>query len=154
MLIVVCVMAFGPTTLAADGSGQPAGADDAKVPAVKVSDDSDFQKLPKPGAKVPLDGDHYFIYGFDKRPKLGAAIMKVEVFTQAGRPDTSFVVKGDLDMPSMKGAHSTGEKEFTLSKKGAYLLPSEIVMPGDWEFKFTFEKGGKTVFRGAYQFDI
>jgi hypothetical protein len=78
----------------------------------------------------------------------------VEIFTREGKQDTSYVVKGDLDMPSMRGAHSTGEKEFSLSKNGAYLLPSHLVMPGDWEFRFTFEKNGQKVFRGAYLFDI
>jgi hypothetical protein len=146
---VLCLMAFGPAAFAADAAKQTAGAGHAKA-----ADDKDFQKLPKPGEKVPLGADHYFIYGFNKPPKMGAAIMKVEIFTQAGKQDTSFTVKGDLDMPSMRGAHSTGEKKFTLSKNGAYLLPSNIVMPGDWEFRFTFEKNGKTVFRGAYPFDI
>lgn len=146
---VVCLPAFGTTALAADAAKQQACAGDARA-----ADDKDFTKLAQPGNKVPLDAEHYFIYGFTKPPKLGTAIMKVEIFTLAGKKDTSFVVKGDLDMPSMRGAHSTGEKEFNLSKNGAYLLPSNVVMPGDWEFKFAFEKNGKTVFRGAYLFDI
>lgn len=113
-----------------------------------------YQALPKPGAKVPIDASHYFIYGFDKPPKIGMAIMRVEVFTRDGKRDTSFVVKGDADMPSMRGAHSTGDKDFSLSAKGVYLLPVRLVMPGDWEIRFTFVKDGKVVFRGAYLFDI
>ena len=145
----VCLPAFDTAAPAADAAKQTTVAGDAKA-----TDAKDFPKLAQPGNKVPLDADYYFIYGFDKPPKLGTAIMKVEIFTRDGEQDTSFVVKGDLDMPSMRGAHSAGEKEFKLSKKGVYLLPSNIVMPGDWEFRFTFEKHGKTVFRGAYQFDI
>ena len=122
----------------------------APVPAAKV----EYQILPKPGKKVPLGPNHYFVFGFEKQPKIGRVIMKVEVFTQDGQRDTSFVVKGDMDMPSMRGAHSTGEKKFVLSAKGAYLMPSQIVMPGDWEFRLTIEKDGKTLFRGAYLFDI
>ena len=113
-----------------------------------------YQPLPKPGAKVSIDAGHYFIYGFDKAPKIGMAIMRVEVFTRDGKRDTSFVVKGDADMPSMRGAHSTGDKDFSLSAKGVYLLPVRLVMPGDWEVRFTFVKDGKVVFRGAYLFDI
>jgi hypothetical protein len=82
------------------------------------------------------------------------AIMRVEIFSRDGKRDTSFVVKGDADMPSMRGAHSTGDKDFALSAKGVYLLPVRIVMPGDWEVRFTFLKNGKTLFRGAYLFDI
>jgi hypothetical protein len=149
LAVAVCVPAFGLTALAADAAKQTGGSGDARA-----AEDKDFPKLVKPGDKVVLDADYYFIYGFNKPPKMGTAIMKVEIFTREGKKDTSFVVKGDLDMPSMRGAHSTGEKEFELSKNGAYLLPSHLVMPGGWEFKFRFEKNGKTVFRGAYLFDI
>ena len=115
---------------------------------------ADYKILPKPGKKVPLDAEHYFSYGFEKPPKLGASVMKLEIFTLDGKRDTSFAVKGDVDMPSMRGAHSTGGKAFKLSAKGVYLLPVPLVMPGDWEFRFVFEKKGKMVFRGAYLFDL
>jgi hypothetical protein len=113
-----------------------------------------YQPLPKPGEKIPLDGDYYFTYGFEKPPKLGTAIMRVEIFTRDGKRDRSFTVQGDADMPSMRGAHSTGNKDFALSAKGVYLLPVRLVMPGDWEIRFTFVKNGKSVFRGAYLFDL
>ena len=124
------------------------------VAATPVTTERGYQVLPKPGEKVALDADHYFIYGFDKPPKLGAAIMRVEIFTRSGERDTSFVVRGDADMPSMRGAHSSGDKDFALSAKGVYLQPVRLVMPGDWEITFTFVKNGKTVFRGAYLFDL
>jgi hypothetical protein len=114
----------------------------------------EYPPLPKPGAKVPLGSNHYFIYGFASPPKLGASIMKVEVFANNGRRDTSFRISGDADMPSMRGAHSTGNKAFSVSQKGYYLLPINLVMPGDWEIRFVFEKDGKTVLRGAYLFDL
>lgn len=122
----------------------------ATTPAVRVG----YQQLPKPGEKIPLDADHYFTYGFDKPAKLGMAIMRVEIFNRNGNRDMSFVVKGDADMPSMRGAHSDGEKEYSLSAKGVYLKPVRLVMPGDWEVTFTFVKKGKVVFRGAYLFDL
>ncbi len=113
-----------------------------------------YQPISKPGEKVTLDADHYFTYGFEKQPKIGMTIMKVEIFTRDGKRDTSFVVKGDADMPSMRGAHTAGDKDFSISAKGVYLLPIRLVMPGDWEIRFTFVKKGKVVFRGAYLFDI
>jgi hypothetical protein len=120
----------------------------------QVANPQESKQLPKPGEKVPLDADHYFIYGFDKAPKLGTAIMRVEIFATNGSRDTTFAVTGDVDMPSMKGAHSTGNKPFSLSKKGVYLLPVPIAMPGEWELKFTFEKDGKRVFQGSYRFEV
>ena len=113
-----------------------------------------YRLLPKPGEKIPLDAEHYFTYGFASPPKLGNAIMRVEIFNRQGARDTSFQVKGDADMPSMRGAHSSGDQDFVLSRKRVYLLPVRIVMPGDWEVSMTFLKNGKTVLRGSYLFDI
>ena len=113
-----------------------------------------FPSMPGPGKKVPVGNDLYLVYGFDKKPKLGTVIMKVEIFTKDGKKDTSFEVKADAGMPSMKGAHETGEQSFTLSKKGDYLLPINIVMPGAWEIRLTLSKAGKVIFRGSYQFGV
>jgi hypothetical protein len=140
LLVVLCLVGLGSMALGAQGAGQVVSA-------------ADYKTLPKPGEKVPLQNG-YFVYGFDKAPKLGTAIMRVEIFTRDGRRDTTFVVKGDADMPSMRGAHKIGDKAFSLSAKGLYLLPVQIVMPGEWEFRFTFEQNGKTVLRGAYLFEV
>jgi hypothetical protein len=113
-----------------------------------------FDPLPAPGKKVPLKDGYYMIYGFDKKPKLGTTIMKVEIFTADGKKDTSFEVKAEAGMPTMKGAHETGDKVFSISKKGGYLLPIPIVMPGEWEVRLTIAKDGKTVLRGRYNFDV
>lgn len=115
---------------------------------------SGYQVLPKSGERIPLGSKHYFTYAFTKPPKLGSAIMRVEIFTHDGVRDTSFVVKGGADMPSMRGAHSSGDQDFALSAKGVYLLPVRLVMPGDWEVCFTFLKGGKAVLRGSYLFNL
>ena len=113
-----------------------------------------YPSMPGPGKKVSIGNGYYLIYGFDKKPKLGTLIMKVEIFTKEGKKDTSLEVKADAGMPSMKGAHETGDRPFKLSKKGDYLLPIDIVMPGDWEIRLTFLKDGKVIFRGSYQFDV
>jgi hypothetical protein len=114
----------------------------------------DFPPLPGPGKKVPIGEGYYLIYGFDKPLKMGRVIMTVEVFTSEGKKDTSMEVKADADMPSMRGAHATGDRPFQLSKKGDYLLPISIVMPGDWEIKLTVLKGGKVIFRGRFNFNV
>ena len=113
-----------------------------------------YPSMPGPGKKVPVGSDYYFIYGFDKKPRLGTVIMKVEIFTTEGKKETSFEAKVDAGMPSMRGHHETGERSFKLSQKGDYLLPINIVMPGDWEIRLTVLKEGKVVFRGSYQFDV
>lgn len=133
--------------LLASAPAVPAAAQSPSAPGV-------YQSLPKPGARVALDKGHTFTFGFVQPPKLGNAVMRVEVFTLDGQRDRSFTVKGEVDMPSMRGAHSSGPKPFVLSAKGAYLLPMQLVMPGDWEVRITFEKNGETLLRGAYLFDL
>lgn len=113
-----------------------------------------YPAMAGPGKKVPIGDGYYLIYGFDKKPKLGMAIMKVEIFARDGKKDTSFTVAADTGMPSMGGAHETGERPFKLSKKGDYLLPINIVMPGDWETRFTVMKARKVIFRGRYNFNV
>jgi hypothetical protein len=113
-----------------------------------------YPSMPGPGKKVPLGNEYYLIYGFDKKPKLGTVIIKVEVFTAQGKKDTSLDVMADAGMPSMKGAHDSGDRPFKLSNKGDYLLPISIVMPGDWEIRLTVQKEGKVIFRGSHQFDV
>ena len=54
----------------------------------------------------------------------------------------------------MRGAHETGDQALKLSKRGDYLLPINIVMPGDWEIRLTINKDGKVIFRGSYKFDV
>jgi hypothetical protein len=113
-----------------------------------------FPSMTGPGKKVPIGDDFYLLYGFDKKPKLGTVIMKVEIFAKDGKKDTSFDVKADAGMPSMKGAHESGDQPFQLSQKGDYLLPINIVMPGGWEIRLTLSKAGKAIFRGSYQFNV
>ena len=122
--------------------------------ATQPTDSGEYKVLGSAGQQIPLDADHSFTFGFDKDPKLGTAIMRVEVFARDGKRDTSFTVWGDADMPSMRGAHSSGNKQFAVSKKQVYLLPVSLVMPGEWELRFTFEKDGKKVLRGAYRFKV
>ena len=113
-----------------------------------------YATMPEPGKKVPIGNDSYLIYGFDKKPKMGMSIMKVEVYTPDGKRDTSLEILADSGMPSMRGAHETGDQSFKLSRKGEYLLPINIVMPGDWEIRLTIKKDGKVIFRGSYKFDV
>jgi hypothetical protein len=57
-------------------------------------------------------------------------------------------------MPSMRGAHDSGSVEFKLNRKDDYLMPVNIVMPGDWEVQVTIQKDGKPVFYGSITFDV
>lgn len=101
-----------------------------------------------------IDENHYFTYSFDKKPKMGVAILKVKVYDKAKKPNQSFEVFADADMPSMKGAHSTGDVKLKANKKGELLVPINFVMPGEWLVELKFNKGGNQVFCGCFNVKI
>ena len=113
-----------------------------------------FNDLPGYGKKCWIGDSLYFTYKFDKQPKMGTAILKVRVFDREGNRITRFDISGQSDMPSMRGAHDTGEHAFKLNRKGDYLLPITFVMPGEWEVKLLFFPGTEVIFRGRFTFEI
>lgn len=113
-----------------------------------------YAELPGPGKTCRIGDAYAFIYEFDKTPKMGMVIVKVKLFDRGGARTTELGLVGRADMPSMRGAHDTGEVAFRLNKKGDYLLPINLVMPGEWEVRLVFIKGDVVVFRGALNFDV
>jgi len=85
---------------------------------------------------------------------MGMAILKVRLFDETGKRTTGLEITGRSDMPSMSGAHDSGEVLFKLNKKGDYLLPVNIVMPGEWEIRLVFSSNKEVIFRGSFKFDV
>lgn len=110
--------------------------------------------LPAPGKKISINENLYFIYEFSEKPKLGTVILKIHIYDKDGSQLTPFTIKGRSDMPSMRGAHDSGEQEFQVNKYGNYLLPIHIVMPGEWEVQLNFYEGEKLVFSGSFKFHV
>jgi hypothetical protein len=113
-----------------------------------------YADLPGAGKKCWIGENIYFTYKFDKKPKMGTAILIVQVFDKGGARLTNLSIVGNYDMPSMRGAHPSGDVPFKLNKKGDYLLPVNVVMPGGWEVLLVFRKGDETIYRGAFRFDV
>jgi YtkA-like len=113
-----------------------------------------FQDLPKSGKKCWIGEVNYFTWEFDRTPKMGTAILVVKLFDKDGKRVSDLAVTGRSDMPSMRGAHDSGEVAFKTNKAGDYLLPVSIVMPGDWEVRLTFSRNGIVIFRGRIAFDV
>lgn len=113
-----------------------------------------YNILQDEGKKVWLNSDFYMIYKFSKKPVIGTVVLKIEVFTRDGKKDTSLKISGDAGMPSMPGAHDSGDVDFKLNRKGDYLLPVNIVMPGDWEVRVKFKKDNKSIYFGSVRFDV
>jgi len=113
-----------------------------------------YPLLPKAGEKCWINGDHYLIYEFDKKPQMGTIILKIQVFTKDGKQNSSFDIVGDSGMPSMKGAHDAGLQAFKLNKKGDYLLPVNVVMPGEWEIRINVVKEKENLYSGSIRFRV
>lgn len=123
-------------------------------PALRQVQTPEYSELPGPGKNCRIDDDFHFTYEFTEKPRMGTAILRVRVFDHEGNQSTAFTLLSVYDMPSMAGAHDSGEQEFKLNKKGDYLLPVNIAMPGEWEVKLTFKRGDSVAFRGIFRFDV
>jgi hypothetical protein len=142
---------------AATVAAQPTGSccnSPGLTPSGPKAQEPEFKDLPKAGKKCWIGEVTYFVYEFDKTPKMGTAILKVQLFDKGGKQVTDLDITGQSDMPSMKGAHDSGEVAFKLNKKGDYLLPVNVVMPGDWEVRLTFSRGKIVIFRGRLTFSV
>ena len=113
-----------------------------------------YNPLPIYGKKCWIGEDYYFVYKFDKTPKMGTVILKVQLFNKKGKRSTDLNLNGSYGMPSMESAHDYGEQSFKLNKKGDYLLPVNVVMPGEWEVKLTFIKNKKIIYLGKLRFNV
>ena len=124
------------------------------APAAKPAPEPAPQVLAAEGRACALPGGMRFTYRFASRPQLGTVILKVQVFNADGSRSTALALSGRSDMPSMSGAHDSGDKPFQLNRKGDYLLPVDFVMPGDWEVVVSFKKGAQRIYRGKIQLEI
>jgi hypothetical protein len=107
-----------------------------------------------PGKKCPINDQYFFKYEFNEKPKMGMIILKLQVFDKKGNQVVPYLITGRSDMPSMRGAHDSGDVEFKLNKKNDYLLPVNIVMPGDWEVRVVMKLNGQAVHHGSIRFDV
>lgn len=106
------------------------------------------------GKKCWIDDTLYFTYKFVEPPKLGTAILRIQLFNKEGEKLTILEITGNSGMPSMGSTHDSGDVPFKLNKKGDYLLPVNFVMAGEWEVKLTFFKDKNVIFRGSFRFNV
>ncbi len=109
--------------------------------------------LADPGEKNTLPDGGWFTCGFVEKPKLGTAIIKVQVFDKSGARVTTREIIGEYGMPSMR-YHDSGPVKFQLNKKGDYLLPVELVMPGEWSVLVRVKSGKEEIYAGQVLFTL
>jgi len=101
-----------------------------------------------------ISKDHYVVYEWSKKPKIGTFILSVKVFDKAKKQITNMDITADAYMPSMKGSHDTGDKALKLNKKNDYAIPVYFMMLGDWEILLKFNLEGKHIASAAIRLDI
>ncbi len=153
MWITVAAGFFG-LTLSLTGLAEASAAETGGRIALQGQPAVEFPELPASGKKCRIDDEFHFIYEFTEKPRLGTAILRVRISDRDGKRSTEFTVLGRSDMPAMAGVHDSGDQEFKLNRKGDYLLPVNVVMPGEWEIKLVFKRGDTAVARGAFRFDV
>lgn len=124
------------------------------TPSGPQSQEPVFPDLAKSGKKCWIGEVNYFTWEFDKTPKMGTSILVIKLYDKDGKRVSDLTIAGRSDMPSMRGAHDSGEVAFKNNKAGDYLLPVNVVMPGDWEVRLTFSRNGIVIFRGRVAFDV
>ncbi len=154
MLIILLVLGLSgltpvaPATTATDDAGQH---QQPQASAVKAEE---LPVLKPAGKKNELPDGRYFVWEFNQTPKMGTVILRVQVFDRDGNQLSNLKIEGRSDMPSMRGHHDSGDVAFKLNNQGVYLLPVNIVMPGDWEIILTFKEGDRIIFRGRILFRV
>jgi hypothetical protein len=153
VLIASIVASAGLSAFAAAQPASSCCSSPGLVPAGEQGEPV-FPDLPKSGKKCWIGEVNYFTWEFDKTPKMGTSILIVKLYDKDGKQVSDLAITGSSDMPSMRGAHDSGEVAFKTNKAGNYLLPVNVVMPGDWEVRLTFSRNGIVIFRGRITFDV
>lgn len=109
--------------------------------------------LAAPGEKISLPGGGWFTWEFAEKLKLGTVIVKVKAFNADGSRNLSYSIVGESGMPSMR-YHDSGPVDFRQNKRGDYLLPVDVVMPGEWQLTINVKAGEQGVYEGQVIFNI
>ena len=125
----------------------PSSAPAAASKAVQAAD------LAEAGKNNMLPSGGWFTWKLDKKPKLGTLIVIVQAYSKDGKRDTSYDITGESGMPSMH-YHDSGKVKFQKNKKGDYLLPVNVVMPGEWRIVIRVKKAKKEIYAGQTLFTI
>lgn len=141
-MVALSILLAVPAVLNARDHGKKAAPGDPAIITMRES-----------GTRSIAEG-YSIAWEFDKKPRLGTVILKVQVFDRAKKQVQDVSVSGELYMPSMRHAHASPVKAFVLNKKGDYLAPFDVVMRGEWELMLDIRRGGSVLFQGVIPFEV
>jgi len=115
----------------------------ASTAEAKSTSGSSKAPVLQPKKSLAIYDNHTVSFKWDKSPKIGTHILYVTVKDKKDRVSDDFSVTANAYMPSMRGAHDTGNKPMKLNKQKQYAIPVYFMMLGDWEIELQFSKGGQ-----------
>ncbi len=107
-----------------------------------------------PGSSTDIGHGITLTCDFDKKPAIGTVIVRVRAEDARGDAVDGLEITGNSGMPEMAGAHDSGDVPFKKNRKGVFLLPVNVVMPGLWEVGITVSRDGKQLYRGRLRFNV
>ncbi len=112
------------------------------------------QKLLTANKAVWISNDYYVKYSWQKKPKIGTDLLFVEVYGKDKKKVKDLSITADAYMPSMRGAHDTGDKPMKLNKNMKYVIDVNFMMAGEWGIDLKFAKNGKVFATGLVKAKI
>ena len=125
----------------------------------QVLDDKGFERLDSHNVSRArrahtLNDNYHITYQWDSRPRIGHHVLIVKLFNKDRQQVQDLDITADAYMPSMKGAHDTGDVPMKLNNNGDYLIPVHFMMLGDWEIELKFSSEGEELTRAYVQLDL
>jgi len=135
--------------------GQHCGNCENQNKATNLSKHATSAPVLKEGKKLSINNDYYLVYSWQKKPRIGMAVLIVDVYrSKDNKRSDDFSVTANAYMPSMRGAHDTGDRSLKLNKNKRYLTDVNFMMLGDWEIELKIAKNSRELFSGLIQTKI
>lgn len=135
--------------------GQHCGNCENSNHATQISKKTIASQVLKEDKKHSINNDYYLVYSWQKKPKIGMAVLIVDVYrSKDNKRSDDFSVTANAYMPSMRGAHDTGDRALKLNKNKRYLTDVNFMMLGDWEIELKIAKNSRELFSGLIQTKI
>ncbi|MDR2431644.1 MAG: FixH family protein [Candidatus Margulisbacteria bacterium] len=105
------------------------------------------------GQKIKINDRYSFQCVFPRKPRLGAAVLKINVFDAAlpaaDKKTAALIILAGSDMPAMRGHHAAPPQPVKTNKNKDYLFPVDLVMRGEWEIVLSFQENDREIYRGV-----
>ncbi|PKN74312.1 MAG: hypothetical protein CVU49_08815 [Candidatus Cloacimonetes bacterium HGW-Cloacimonetes-2] len=152
ILIIIATMLILPV-LAQHCGSCPSGAGSLEARNPNTPPERS-QIMGRAGAAHWINENYYISYEWNKTPRIGNRILLIRAFDKNRRPVTNLRLSANAYMPSMRGAHDTGDKPMQLNRSNRYAIPVNFMMLGDWEIEIKVNSGNSPLGKAYIRLNI